>query len=257
MLKQGFIMITKKLLFIFLYGLGSLFVYGITQQMPIATIKTNRQIDQKTIDYLDSLEKQAWIKLEQCGITKEKCQNFLDNLLVKPRIEVPLSDQPIPAHVRNIIHSVLQDFNVDPATIKLQAYYYYSPAAAGHDTIFIDEKECNHYSDLVLRFIIGHEVQHIINHDYVTKYSLEELSKKSDCDKKDIEEALAYYTCFTEQRADLLTASKDKDYAQGLLEFSAACLEEDGDDEHMGYPKNSKRLLMAQNVLQLHQDRIA
>ncbi len=250
-------MITKKLLFIFLYGLGSLFVYGITQQMPIATPPSTNIAEQKVLDYLAPLEQQVWIKLEKCGITKEKCQNFLNNLSEKPRLKLPLSEKPIPEYIRNIIYSVLPDFNVDRDMIKLQAYHYHSPAAAGHDTIFIDEQACSHYSELALRFLIGHELQHIIHNDYFMRHALRVLSGEADCDKKDAEEAFAYYACFTEQRADFLAASKGKDYAQGLLEFSATCLEEDGDDEHVGYPKYSERLLMAQDILQSHQDRTA
>lgn len=241
----------KKIAFILLASAGIFLLHRITEKTSTPVLSGNAT-EEKIMQHLHSLEEKAWKKLNKCGITKEQCLEALQNLTEKPTASEELSEKPLSEKMKTLVYSVLKDFNVDPQNIQLQAYYCQSPAASTDNTILIDEKACSNYPELVLRFILGHELQHILYNDYLMSYILWVLSNQKKDTSEKLEKALAFYARFTEERADLLASLQNQKYAQGFLEFTKMTLKQDGDSAEVEktHPGNAKRLQVAQNIVQ-------
>lgn len=214
-------------------------------------VKKDNSRKNEVLAYLSKYEAEAWQKLEKIGIARQACQAFLDNLIEKPYSQEKLSKKPLSKKIKAIVAAVMSDFNIDLAMLKLQAYYSQSEASTTHDTLFIDERGCLQHSENALRFIIAHELQHVIYNDYLMLYSIETLSQALRTDKRIVDEVIAFYSRFTEERADLMASLNAAVYAQGFLEFTQHCLREDSSSSahtETSHPSHDKRLHLAHNV---------
>lgn len=214
---------------------------------------TNQKTYQYYIQDLQELEQNAWKILNANGVTKDACmtikqkhyKNYLQELSALKN-ECACANQYISESTRALFAAVLNDFGIDANSITLVARESISPAAATDTFFFVNEEMLNNYSPLAQKFIIGHELQHLIHKDHSTKFALIKI-------EVDVS-PLAYNTLehFFETRADTLTALKNEAYAQGKIEFMKRNLELYGDNKGITHPKTSLRLARAQEIVAMN-----
>jgi predicted metal-dependent hydrolase len=249
-LKQIILRLSLVLGLAFLLGL----LHSVDKKVASAQSSTSQTIAAQIqpIDiYAQELKKQEielWQKLENVGIKQEACAqlekkyaNTLDKMIRKNR-------KTISAETKNLITTVLTDFDIDPTTISLVTYTDDSPAAAVEKIIFVDEINLKKFSKAAQKFIIAHELQHIIYKDIFKRTAFEDLiPKHKKSALKSRQHPVNQFYRFQEKRADIYTACKNKEYAQGYIDFIKQRLE-NGDTPGITHPKSSERLALGQEI---------
>lgn len=205
----------------------------------------------KPTDYLSYLEKNesaVWQALETCGIDKCTCQARCDRQVSKYRTKKSKKSRAISQENYTLINQVLKDFNIDQNSLNIEPWNDNSAAGINDTTLFINQKKFNQLSYHAKKFVIGHELQHYIHHDPTMKGIFLDIMNKERHDLSSDSDPLNQYARLKEERADIKTALKGKEYAQGYVEFMQK-ISQTGENKGITHPKNSKRLAISKSIL--------
>lgn len=200
----------------------------------------------------------VWKRLGRMGITHTRCTAFLDTYgsLLKKQIQAKyqarsLGLPEISLPTIQLIEEVIIDYRMNPQEIALIAYHGSgSPAASDDYTLYIDENELVKYPLLAQRFVIAHELMHVLNCDNSFENALENLM---DEHKADAEQKAFYTFAYTNELcADIDAILNGSLYAQGAIAFFTTLLELTGDETHFTHPKPSLRLKLAKRIHELY-----
>jgi Zn-dependent protease with chaperone function len=222
----------------------------ITQQQAAKTVKP----DEIFLAQLKQEEANVWKELEKIGITKEKYEKaYHDYLPVYQRSDIPFSRKRTSPETVSLITSILQEHGLNPKNISIYGYNDLSPAAASDRVIYVNESVFNKHSKEAKRFIITHEIQHILHGDNCNRYIMERIyGKDTETLVKDKTHPLLQLSRFKEMRADIKTALENKTMAQAYYAFAKEGLEKRGDTPGATHPKNSDRLKLAERIIQAY-----
>lgn len=124
-----------------------------------------------------------------------------------------------------------------------------SPAAADTNVLYVTENLFNNLSTLEQKFVIGHELGHIVYQDTAEQSALEDMvpnrSKHTDL--------LSAISRFREERADVFAMNQGCDYRKGAIEFAQNYHNKYGVQTANTHPKFIQRLTTAQAVDELYQ----
>ncbi len=200
------------------------------------------------VDYIQASEVNAWNSLAHSyDLTREECEQRKQELRKNLTKSSNVDKKFVSLDNCTLIRSVLKDFDVDPKTIIITACNDNTSARTDHNIIFVNEKIFNELSPKAKKFVIGHELQHMKNQDFLMREVLNERIKDRPIDGKSVDEAINVYARFKEERADIQAALKNKEYAQGYVEYAQQKLLV-GDNPGITHPKNSKRIQMAEDI---------
>lgn len=198
-------------------------------------------------------------KLAKVGVTAEKIATYKDKYYQR-YIESDKSDTPnnVAKPIQSFVHGILKDHGINPKEITLVAWTDPSPAAATLKRLFINEKTFLELSESARRFVIAHELQHILQQDnlmiFIINSILETTIEKLADDNTQYNHPYCLYSRFIEKRADMQAALKDTKYAQGYVDFLQERIKKYGDQPSGTHPLRSERLKVAQNILNQHKD---
>ncbi|MBI2774958.1 M48 family metalloprotease [Candidatus Dependentiae bacterium] len=196
------------------------------------------------VSYLQQLEQDAWKKIGSIGLTKNECLEKIDELPPLPTIET----QKLSPYFEKISQEVLNDFGVDKNEIFFTRTTKSAPAFTSGKTIHIHEEEMKTLSKQEQKFVIGHELHHIMNQDSDLHTVIQ---NEADIKKGNgsIDCPLNTHCRFCEFRADIETALKNNEYAQGYKEFIQHYLIDNGRyDSGITHPKHKDRLALAEKL---------
>ncbi len=198
-------------------------------------------------------------KLESIGIKTTTFDAIhKGNSKVSPGIVQPHTmkhgEELVSPQLRNLIQDIIKKTALDPESIGIiHDKNQDSEASSDENTIYLNEKLFSNLSQAAQRFIIAHELQHILFQDskHYTKLakrigiSAEELS-----DRGNLDHPLCHYSRFLEKRADLYAALMSPEYAQDYLTCTQEQLHQLGDDPFNGtHPTRSERVTLAQRAV--------
>lgn len=246
---------SKKFFIVFLFALGlttGLVLFSKKQgnRTPFTLAHDYRPHHHSS--YLEEQEKNIWKQLTSLGCDYKTCMAKKNELALSKNIYTTASRQTVSLKTIDLINQVLDDFALDKGLITIKPWDNGSPAAATNNTLFINDKALKKFKKSTQKFIIGHELQHIIYEDYLIKWAQECVTKDKKIEQSSIAPLLDSYSRFTEERADIQTALKNSTYAQGFVDFMTILMHQEGDDYNPGtsHPKNSTRLQMASTIFQ-------
>ncbi|MGE0206485.1 MAG: hypothetical protein AB7R69_01405 [Candidatus Babeliales bacterium] len=228
------------------------FYQGLTQQQAIyeahgSKLSAKEYFGQLLTQELDCV----WKAFEKIGITKKRYEDAKNNYRNQYlRSDFPGGSIQVSDQTKQFVNGILKELGVDPATITITGWDDISPAAATEHIIYINEKEFSNYSLPARRFIIGHEIQHILHKDNWSRYSLELLCNnevEKMAGKKD--HPLCQYSRFKEKRADVTMATTSKEWAEGYLAFAKEWHKRAGDNPGVTHPLNKDRVALAQDIV--------
>jgi hypothetical protein len=147
--------------------------------------------------------------------------------------------------LRTLIRGILCEFSIDPRTITIVPYDG-NEAAALTNFIFVNEDKLKSYDEKTQRWIIAHEIIHLLKGDCLRTTILKILFEEKF---KDPEHVVNRMMRFEEMRADLLSSLNGKEYAEGCIGFLDKHIQEGADlHSYATHPEYSLRLKTAQQV---------
>lgn len=200
---------------------------------------------------LDTELEKVWTSFKTIGISKQQYDQALQNNRQKYlRSDYPNGNQPISPETRTFVQGILKEFGIDPKEITLVGWKDISPAGASEKVMYINQEELNKYSDRAKRFVIGHEIQHILHQDNFSRYTLE-LMLNNQVEKmgQQKDHPLCQFNRFKETRADVKTALKGKEWAEGYLEFTKVFHKRAGNNPGITHPLIQDRIALAQEMV--------
>ena len=194
----------------------------------------------------------VWQSCEKIGITKQRYESAKEqNRERYLRSDFPGGTTQISTETTQFVHGIMQEHGVDPAKVTLVGFNDISPAAATEKVIYINEPEFNNYSQAARRFVIGHELQHILHKDNSSRYTLELMCNGAKAeemgDNKD--HPLCQYNRLKEKRADVKTATRSLDWAESYLAFAQEWYKRAGEHPGITHPKNVDRIALAKDIV--------
>jgi predicted metal-dependent hydrolase len=214
--------------------------------------------ENEVMEALKQKEIVVWNALQKIGITKEKCdqlreQSYDDYLTQIQKFcssPIKLSQATI-----DFVRPIMQEFGLNEADITIAHWDVDSPAGSCDNLLLVNEKAFNQCSEKARRFIIAHELQHIINQDHSTRSTIRDLLPKSEPETSKLpsEHPFLQLYRFHEERADMQAAMKSKEWAENFLAFAQEYHKCFGDAiVAPTHPKYSERLNMAQALINIH-----
>jgi hypothetical protein len=157
-------------------------------------------------------------------------------------------NQAVSQATQNRIRTILNDFGLAAQQIPIVAWKDNSCAASTDTMLFINEREFCKLSAKSQKFIIGHEIQHYIHKDCSTNYIINRYYKAA---QKNLpyQHPVNKLHRFQEIRADIKSALKSSDYAEGYVEFMEK-LSKKRENNGISHPKNSLRLSTGKQIAQ-------
>lgn len=148
--------------------------------------------------------------------------------------------------LRVLISEVLCEFNIDPKKITIVPYEGFSEASVLTHFIFVNEDRLKKFDEKTQRWIIAHEVVHLLKKDGMRTAILHTLFEKKLQDPNHVVNRMSR---FEEMRADLLSSLNGKAYAEGCIDFLGKNVEVGADlHTYSMHPEFSLRLKTAQRV---------
>lgn len=199
--------------------------------------------------HLAKQEKAVWQELEKIGVTRNQFDQAKAELQqeFKDVDVVPANSKIVTPETATIIQTVLEEFGMDTNT-PIVAYEIQAPIAASDKILFVNEAIFNQFSLPAQRFVVAHEVQHMLNQDTATTFTINKL-RNNDERETETDHPVNRFSRFREERADIQTALTSKHWAENYETFAKEISEKWGDPEDPTHPKNSERLVLAQNIV--------
>jgi Zn-dependent protease with chaperone function len=209
--------------------------------------------------WLNEQEAILWQELEGVfGITKEQAEEYkkawypeylkmVEEMIKEDRV----ADQPREEN-KKLINSILTDLGIDPATIAIIPWNKQVAGGSFDQTIFINETILAQMPSLVQKFIIGHEIMHIVHKDHSTSFVLAQMRAINKIeDSPVLTQALQHFGYFKEIRADLEIMLRGKEYVQGEVKLMERSLQATNgvEKESPTHPSNSLRYKLGNHLL--------
>jgi hypothetical protein len=214
-----------------------------------------------TSEWLNKQERQIWDHIySTTNINKQECQRLKEqrryeyNGFEEQLHKEETSTTPLSYKTRKIVTKIIQDFGLRSHEISLLSWNVDSYAAATDSALLINEKLFAPLPLCVKKFLIGHELQHLIYKDTSTRYILDESYQSSDTLPKN--HPIMKLFRFQEIRADIQSAVKSAEYKEGYRMF-IEILAQEGENEGITHPKHSVRLSMANKLITQEESVIA
>ena len=208
------------------------------------SIPASQYFGQELAKELDTV----WEGFEKVGITKQRYeqakQQHRERYL---RSDFPGGTKQVSQETTQFVRGILQELGLDPTKITIVGFNDISPAAATEKVIYVNEQEFNNYSKPAQRFVIGHEIQHILHKDNCSRYTLE-LICNSEVEKNQKDHPLCQYNRYKEKRADIKTATQSLEWAEGYVAFAKEWYKRAGDNPGITHPLNKDRIVLAQQI---------
>ena len=229
----------------------------ITQQLNIQSTRSNTVSAQELFNAEIKKEEQAvWSKLRTIGITPERFEEErMRRRSQYLRSDVPFNSKPISAQTKQFVQNIMKECGLNLNTITITGFNVGSPAAATERVIYVNEAMFSALSPAAKKFVVGHEIQHILHGDNSARYTIELMANADTEDmarkyRKPNGHPLLYYSRFKERRADVKTALMGPEWAQGYLAFAKERLEKQGNTPGVTHPSHSDRFALAQRIVQ-------
>lgn len=229
------------------------------------TIATEQSTTPQPVDYkayLQQEENKVWQKLETINISKETIEN-----LKKTSYQNYLSDnspykdnnEPVSKKHETMVHEILLEFGINPTTITIGYWDGPSEACAGDFFLKINPVLIEKVSAETQRFMIAHEIQHILNKDHSSTYFIRSLLENPVSNSElTPDHPLMQFILFAEKRADMQAALKSPEWAQRYLCFAQEIAQlDDLDPNDPTHPGTSERVKIAQTLLEQTKQQIA
>jgi predicted metal-dependent hydrolase len=213
---------------------------------PTTTTSLTRELLLRSIEQEERAVDQA---LAQIGITLEKRKAARKKYYVSyMKSDIPDSTMPISKKTKLFIKQVAKEFGLDIRRIKILGYDEFSPAAATQRILYVNETRLLNLSESAQRFVLGHEMQHILHSDTFERYILATLCN-AQIEQTEQNKAHPILQClrFHERRADIKTALHNEGMADAYVAFAKEQLQF-GDTPGITHPKNSDRLQLAERI---------
>ncbi len=224
----------------------------------LKSIPVNAEINKKNMrlfyeDWLNKEEKRLWeLVKEKYGVDYKTCKEF--SLTIKESL--PKKVYPLSQKTKNLINEIAQEFEVTGLNALGNANLR-SPAGAYATTLCINEAELTSYPHSMQRYIIAHEMQHIIYQDAALKTSLHYFLEEKGIPLSPLTtDPVNKIARFIELRADIHTALHSASYAQGLvtaMKIFRAQTDESEEAHDIGHPKIALRSKVGRKILLAHQ----
>jgi hypothetical protein len=177
-------------------------------------------IDQCSLtNSLEKREDDIWdLITTTTGITKEECtqlKNRQANECIKRVKRIAfLQKKVLSKKTISLIEELLKQNEIDPISISLLEYNNpESAVAASISSLYINGALLEHYDEDMKKYVIQHEISHLIHEDPAMQYALERLLEK-DALASQIKTA---FSRFCEERADIETFLCGIDFVKGGL----------------------------------------
>lgn len=200
---------------------------------------------------LDHEQEKVWQEFNKIGIDKHRYQHARKHLYQKYiRSDIPCSNKKVSPKTEQFVKKVMKECGLNANSVKIVGYNDLSPAAATERIIYVNEQIFSKMSESAQRFVIGHEIQHILHGDNSDRYILETLAghETEALAPKKPNHPLLQYSRFKERRADIKTALQGPDWAESYRAFAQERLEKVGDTPGVTHPKHSERLQLANAI---------
>ncbi len=242
-----------------LIGFYGMYYFVPVQKKLVSPIEISPEI--KTLqtsfkNHIADNAKKVWQALSSIGITEERCR-----IVNKQRYELYTKETEkafckpegeISNKTKTMINQVMLEFGVEPTDITVIATTKMLGTANACDKLLmVNEKNFSYFSEPAQKFIIGHEVQHILNKDHSTCSVIRNLLPAQEKEQLMLprQHPLMQFYRFKEERADIGAAIKNEEWANNYLAYTKEMMEIYGNVDRPTHPKSSDRLNMAQNIV--------
>ena len=198
--------------------------------------------------FVEQLENDALHELQKLNITKEKLEKGFEQYKQEfdKAVQIKKFDT-VSSSTQALVIEILKEFKLNPDEIKIASFDHPAPAASCDGVIFINEQRFLRHSLEAQRFMIGHEIQHLLSHDSFKDFVISKLIQ--DLDNAEKSKILSNYSKIVEQLADNKTALTSPEWAQRYLEFMQESAVQDGNQAKTIHPQHSERLQIAQAIV--------
>jgi len=215
-----------------------------------AEISSLGSIKEYYANYFAQKEKDFWKEFEsKTGLTHKQIleqRAKWSNDFYRPIAKKQKEARPLSKAMRKKANLVIKDFGINPRDITVcHGVLGLSQCFSDDWTIWINEEQMNMESENIQKFIIAHELAHVIHKDASLYATLNKILNGKHQD------LLATFSKIQEARADAFGLTQNKEYCDGAIESFSILLKQRGDFEDYIHPKNSERLQTAQTISDL------
>lgn len=205
---------------------------------------TNHSVDWHT--YIGDKEQALWQSFEQKGLPYAQFAALKD----KKTVDRPSNaKQNVDAGIKELFYAIAQDFDVNPKTIALQKVSDGECEAwADKQTMVINEPLFLRLPHQAQRFVLAHELQHIIHNDHEDRYTFDTVMQQANVSGDTALDLERQFYRFQEERADVLAALKNQEYAQAYECCMQNYLATIGETDNPEHPKMTDRKKLAQRI---------
>jgi len=191
------------------------------------------------------VENLTGISFDECKTLRAEFQQAHDKESADLIKQLSLNKDVSP-HIKEIIESVVRDLGCQP--LEIISCEYPVAAATHGPVVFVNEEIFNTMSTLAQKFVVGHEIIHILLQDDETRFVFK--NKGFFTNEKSLEYAMNKLYRFQELRADMLAALTNADYAQGYNEYVHNALSRrDGEEiTELFYPTYALRQTTSEKI---------
>jgi len=221
------------------------------------TAFTDSNSPEEYLAKINEEEKTIWQEIEQAiGITKEQFiamkhedeqrkiyDNDIQNLIEKRHSDTAVSQENI-----QFIHEMFNMCGIDAEKINIKSSNGFSPAAATDTTLLINEEKFSSLAPAMKKFVLVHEISHIINQDHSTICMLDDL-KAEQKDTNQLENLLSQIKYLSEVKADVFAILHGQEFAEGQIDFMEQCMKLYGNKPGHSHPSSGERREMGQKLL--------
>ena len=188
-------------------------------------------------------------EFEQCK--KEHAQDYEES--IESMKKQYASETPLSKEMLSLTYELLKDFNINPATITIISSTLASAGASTDRVLFVNESLLQNYDKTTQKFVIAHECTHMNNKDHSTRYYLKQVCTEKNHNISSWQHPYNKMRHLHEMRADIMPCLKNREYAQGCVQFYSMHIQAQGDYESADQPKSSLRLATATSILNMLQ----
>lgn len=206
--------------------------------------------------FVEQLENDALRELQKLNITQEKLEKGFKKYKKDFENAIQIKeDKSVALPIQELVIEILKEFKLNPNEIKIVSFDHPAPAASCQGAIFINEQRFLRHNPESQRFMIGHEIQHLLSNDSFKDFVINKLIENRDIAEKAT--ILSNYSKIIEQIADNKTALTSPQWAQCYLQFMQESVAQDGNQTKTIHPQHSERLQIAQAIVnQINQQTI-
>lgn len=223
---------------------------------------TLEQYDSKNLylSWLQEEEAAIWKGFEALvGITKQECENRKKEYYPKYKALVRKLDEEyrdtqntITPEDAKLAQEILREFSIDPDTIALVPW---KNLDAGSTDISLYLQESPYMPVKAKKFVITHEIAHMLNKDHSTSRILKKAySKRKDLvDSPELAQLLKRFAYFKELRADIIAILHSNDCLEGQIQYmehNIECAAQDinAHEHDHTHPSDTLRLAIGKNI---------